>query len=194
MNAPLNLIGVYSAASKSLMIISAECDVKPDQLRFLNKRFIESLTVIYKEFGVIGFEFVGSDRFAILRHGELIVNRMTPHGTEKSHTVLLDLEIDRIFPLSSLLAFQSTKFENNSVVRVNELATGDKPPESKLAFSGIDRDLVQVLRSESGSQIACVYSEKLVFYSRADPGQSFQPHEYKNLRVSSAGDLLHVLV
>jgi hypothetical protein len=183
-NAPLNLIGVYSAASKILMVISAECDVKPDQLRFLNKRFIESLTVIYKEFGVIGYEFFSTNRFAILRHGELIVNRITVQGTEKTHTVLLDLEIDRIFPLSATLAFQSTKFENNSLVKVNESAAGDKQPETKLAFSGIDKDLIQVLRSESGTKLACVYSDKLVFYSQGDLGQSFQAHEYKNLRVN----------
>lgn len=185
MNNPLNLVGVYSGPSKVLMVISAECDVKPEQLRFLNKRFIESLTVIYKEFGVIAYEFVGSDKFAILRHGELIVNRVSQVGTEKTHTVLLDLEIDRVLPMSAVLAYQSNKFENNCLVKVNENTTSENKGESKLAYNGIDKELLQVLRSESGTKIAWVYSDRLVFHSREVEGQSFQSHDYKNIRVNS---------
>lgn len=184
---------MYSAPAKGLIVVSAECDVKPDQLRFLNKRFAESLTIIYKEFGVIGYEFVGADRFAILRHGELIVNRLTATGTEKTHTVLLDLEIDRLLPLSAVLAYQAGKFENNCLVKLTEVAATDKA-EGKLAFRGVDKDLHRVFRSESGTKIALVYSDKLVFYSQDDPALSFDCHEYKNLRVDSLGGLLPVLV
>lgn len=184
MNADLTLIGVYSATPKILMILSAQDDIKPEGLRFLNRRFVDSLTMVYKEFGVIAYEFVGSHRFAILRHGELIVNQVNKGSTEKVHTVLLDLEIDRILPMSQLVAYQSSKFENNAIVKVLDLNQKEITGEQKLSYPSFDKGLTRVLQSESGTYTAFIYTNKLVLYKRGSAGQASTVHSYRGLKVS----------
>ena len=173
MNGSQELLGVYSVTQKVLLILTAKSGTQSSALKFLTKRFVDCLAIIYKDFGVISYEFVGSNRFAILRHGEIIVNRAHETGTEKTHTILLDLEIDRILPKSNLVAFQSTKFENNLVVDMEETNHDNKLNDGKLRFGGFGRNLVGTDVAEGNQYLAFVHTDKLAILCPGEPVLEF---------------------
>lgn len=165
------------------MVLSAETDVKPDNLRFLNRRFMDGLVVIYKDFGVLEYEFIGQDKFAVFRHGEILAYKITQNGTEKIFYSLLDGEINRLFPSTAVVTYALNKFSVNSVVKLNDAAESLVPMVNQFEFSNYEKDINQVLISENKKNVALIFTNKLILLTKLDPEKPYVVKTLKNLRV-----------
>lgn len=173
--------------------MSAKGSEEFKHFRFLTKKFIDTLEIVYKEFGVISYEFIGNDKFSILRLGEVIVNRLNDSNIEKIHTILVDLEIDRVMPRTNLLIYQSTKYENNTFIDVESSNQIDKATENKIKMSGFGKKLSYIEISQSGLIKAFVYSDKLVLLLKNKQISQVSTHFYNNLHVRLKDYFFNVL-